>query len=334
MGGGHQGWSVDEWNERGAGQWRGARRWSAGAFLLVGAVLAALATGCGSTAGPTPPPEPRPSAILGPFTPGVFDHAFVDVRTGSVTPMPHGIEGGYSYRRSPDGSMFAFESCCGEFFVASIDGSGLRQITPHRLDAQGAAWSPDGSSLVFQGRRGGDRIGDLFVVDVATGSLRRVTDLEPRRSGWWFMWPSFSPDGRSILFHLPRRHPDPTTWDLWSVPLTGGRSTIVRRDVGMGQYSPNGRTIAYLPSLDPRNATGGSIRLMDMTGESRMLVEDRGIWWPRWSPDGTRIAYAAENHEIHVVDVATGRVRTVGDGGVAEWFDDHTLIVGPGGEHS
>jgi Tol biopolymer transport system component len=209
-----------------------------------------------------------------------------------------------------------------------------RQVTPDRLDAQGASWSPDGSKLVFQGRHALGGIGNLFVVDASTGSLRRITDLHPRQSGWWFLWPSFSADGRSVLFHLPRRHWGPTVWDLWSVPGFGGRPVIIRRNAGMGQYSPNGKTVAYLPSLDPRNATGDSLWLMDRTGETRKVVEDRDIWWPRWSPDGMRVAYAAESYEIHVIDVATGRIRTVVDGGVAEWFDDHTLIVGPGGGHS
>jgi TolB protein len=259
----------------------------------------------------------------------------VDVRTGAITALPEGIDGGYSYRRSPDGSMLAFESCCGTLLVGNIDGTGIRQVTPDRFEAIGAAWSPDGSSLVFQGRD--DReVGNLFVVDVASGAMERITDLRPLSKGWWFLWPSFAPGGETILFHRPRRRVAPSgqVWDLWSVPVSGGEPTIVRRDAGLGQYSPDGRTIAYLPSLNAHHATASSIWLMDATGgDARKLAEDRGIWWPRWSPDGTRIAYATSDEEIHVVAVSTGRIRKVGDGGVAEWFDDGTLIVGPGGDH-
>jgi Tol biopolymer transport system component len=315
-------------------QQQSERRRQAGVFILVSSLCAAFLAGCVEGTGGDGMTSVAPSASATAVPSTLLKEMFVDLRTGETAPLPAGIAGGYSYRVSPDSSRIAFESCCGEFFVANIDGSGAHRVTPDRLDAQGASWSPDGSMLVFQGRKGPGAIGNLFIVDVRAGTLRRITDFQPRQSGWWFLWPSFSADGRSVLFHLPRRHWGPTLWDLWSVPVSGGRPVIIRRNAGMGQYSPNGKTIAYLPSLDPRTATGDSLWLMDRTGETRKVVEDRDIWWPRWSPDGTRIAYAAESYEIHVIDVATGRIRTVVDGGVAEWFDDHTLIVGPGGDHS
>ena len=48
-----------------------------------------------------------------------------------------------------------------------------------------------------------------------------------------------------------------------------------------------------------------------------------------WSPDGTRIA-SSGGGEIHVVDVATGESSHVADGNMAEWLDDHTLVVSTG----
>jgi Tol biopolymer transport system component len=48
--------------------------------------------------------------------------------------------------------------------------------------------------------------------------------------------------------------------------------------------------------------------------------------WPRWSPDGTRIAYVDEGG-VYVVHAATGETSRVIDGGRPEWLDDHTLIV-------
>jgi hypothetical protein len=75
------------------------------------------------------------------------------------------------------------------------------------------------------------------------------------------------------------------------------------------------------------NFAGGGLWLADPDAENpRRLVEGEGIWWPRWSPDGTRIAYS-ELGKIHVVDVATGATIEVAMGGVAEWFDDRTLVV-------
>jgi Tol biopolymer transport system component len=324
---------IDAWNEREPDRRGRELRRKAGVFALVVVLMAAFVGAfarvggsegpAGTAASQTPAP---PSTLL--------KHAFVDVRNGALTPLPEAIDGGYSYRVSPDGSMFAFEACCGKLALVNMAGTGGLQITPDRLNVQGAAWSPDGSKLVFQGRRDGREAGNLFVVRVATGAVKRITDLEPMVNGWWFLWPSFAPDGDTILFHRPRREVAASgqVWDLWSVPVSGGEPTLVRRDAALGQYSPDGRSIAYLPSPNPADAIGRSLWLMDATGgDPRELIEDRGIWWPRWSPDGTRIAYSTTDDEIHVVDVATGQIRKVADGGVAEWFDDHTLIVGPGG---
>jgi dipeptidyl aminopeptidase/acylaminoacyl peptidase len=264
--------------------------------------------------------------------------AFVDLQTGEITPLPQSIAGGYSYRVSPDGTMFAFNenrvSPPVGVTVANIDGTRVRQVTPVGIDAFGASWSPDGSMLVYQGRNAAtSEVGNLFVVDVSTEEVRQITDLKPFSRGWWFMRPSFAPDGRTILFHLPRRHIGPSglVWDLWSVPVAGGEPVLVRRNAGFGAYSPDGRTMAYLSPLTRADATGDALWLVDVAGgDPRALVEGPGIWWPSWSPDGTRIAYAVDKDEIYVVDVATGESTRVAQGGVAEWFDDHTLIVGPG----
>lgn len=66
-------------------------------------------------------------------------------------------------------------------------------------------WSPDGSRLVYQGLDATTFfIGHLFVIDRSTGATTQVTHLKQRENGWWFLSPSFGPDGETILFHLPR----------------------------------------------------------------------------------------------------------------------------------
>ncbi len=75
------------------------------------------------------------------------------------------------------------------------------------------------------------------------------------------------------------------------------------------QISPDGSRIAYLRrSMDVmKDSTRGSIWLIDTTGENhRPLLSDIASYSsPRWSPDGTRLAYvtAAGVHgaELHVI---------------------------------
>jgi Tol biopolymer transport system component len=325
---------LDSWREQEQRQRRTARNRRVGAFALVAALgIVATLIAVNSL------PDRRGTDQVGddptvpvPTRSGRF---FLDLETGATTSLPEGIPQGVFYAASPDGTMVATDPCCDgsdPVWIASIDGTDVRRITEGEMDGYGPRWSPDGSLLVFQGRDGATQeLGNLFVVDVATGRTTRVTDLEPRRYGLWFLSPSFTPDGESILFQLPRGPDYPRQrWDLWVVPVSGGEPTLVRRNATMGAYSPAGEALAF---LDPTGGEWSSPTLLVADGndliDPRVIAEGRAIDWPRWSPDGTRIAYA-DTGEIFVVDVASGETTKVADGGTAEWLDDDTLIVGVG----
>ncbi len=214
--------------------------------------------------------------------------------------------------------------------VANIDGTDAHKVTPAGVDAYGAQWMPDGDSLVYQGRDGStELIGNLFMVDLATGDTTQLTDLGPRISHEWFLAPEPSPDGTTVLFQMPRDIGP--RYDLWSVALKGGEPTIVRRNAGFGVYNPLSGDLAYLDS--PRRVAGGFSSLAlylapNGTDQVKLLARGDAIMWPRFSPDGTRIAYA-DGGEIHIVEVASGRNSVVAEGARAVWVDDDTLIVWP-----
>jgi Tol biopolymer transport system component len=144
------------------------------------------------------------------------------------------------------------------------------------------------------------------------------------QASWWFLSARFTPDGTSVVFHQPRV--PQSTWDMWSVPVTGGEPTLVLRDAAFGQYFPDARTIAFVDSPG-----GNSIQIADPDGSRRTLVHANtadGIWWPEISPDGHRIAYQ-DGGSIYVVRVSTGESSRVAAGDNATWLDDDTLIVSP-----
>ncbi len=214
----------------------------------------------------------------------------------------------------------------------------MRRVTPLStgMDEVNPRWTPAGQ-IVFQGRnRVNEEIGDLYLLDPVTGSTTRLTDLPVQSSHHWFMSASVRPDGQLILFNLPRGQLEDQVWDLWTIGATGGEPQLLQRDAAHGSYSPDGTKIVYLgrPRFEGDTFAGTGIWLADADGrDPRLLVmapgEQEELNWPRWSPDGTRIAYTYQS-AVYVVDVETGQMGKVADGGTPEWLDDHTLIIGRG----
>jgi len=315
---------------------------------ILAAVVWVVATGGLSDRTPTPPaptgpPVPSPTRDLPWPAPVVRQpiYSVIDLSTGETRPLPKSLVGGWSYSVSPDGTRFAYsEGACPpcvppiEVYVGNVDGTGVgRVLTPGVIDAIGPTWSPDGSVLVYQGSGGLNEVGDLFVVDLATEQVRRITDLAPWRLSRFVLSPSFSPDGGTVLFQLPRGSQANisdlrTRWDLWSVPVAGGEPTLVRRDAAMGVYSPEDGTLAYLNA--PQASAGGgywsNLWLADADGSDPRLLLVGEFAFLRWSPDGTRLVYGGDG-KIRVVDVASGQASYVADGVTAEWLDRDTLVV-------
>ncbi|HYZ13402.1 MAG TPA: hypothetical protein VFA08_07315 [Actinomycetota bacterium] len=275
--------------------------------------------------------EPASIGMTLPPSRGLY---FLDLATGQVTGEPSFAALGARHPVvSPDGAKVAFvgidEDLEDAIFVADVDGRHPRPLggttTTGTLIAP--QWSPDGAQIAYQAKGKGQFVGDLFIVDVTTGRARRLTHLDPVSSPLWWMGPRFSPDGEAVLFTFPHGEPGRQTWNVWSVPVSGGKPTLVRSDATDGSLSPDARTIAYFP-VNGTNVPAGDLWLADADGaDARPLVRGELVA-ARWSPDGTRIAYADEGRMgTYIVDVGTGEARRVlDDPSSPEWLDDRTLI--------
>ena len=267
-----------------------------------------------------------------PSEPGVY---LFDLETQQATRVA-GIDPGWPHIAvSPDGTMVAYQGTDPEgkhvIYVANVDGTDIRALEKTAaLDTVGPQFSPDGSQIVYQAKDLGNLVGDLFLVDVATGETTRLTHLEQVSSSFWDMAPTFSPDGQMVLFTRPTSNYVNQSWNLWSVPATGGRPRLVLRDAALGRLSPDGGTIAYFkPS--PEDPLDGDIWLADADGTDARRLARGDLLAPRWSPDGTKIAYVDRGRGgTYVVDVTTGVTSRVLDGAYwPEWIDEQTWIVAP-----
>jgi Tol biopolymer transport system component len=243
------------------------------------------------------------------------------------------FDAGYYYVPSPDGSRMYFEDPDGNASVVAMsDGSQGRRLDPKGdIDYYAGGWSPDGTKIVYQRRdSSGDDFGNLVVEDVASGQTTRITDLEQPSDdvdGWWYLAPTFSPDGKDVVFHWPRAVPSGIKWDLLSVPATGGEPTLLVRNAAQAATS-DGPTYAFVrPVADFFD--GSSIVLAAPDGFHKLVDATwNDIFEPKMSPDGSKIVYS-DDGSITVVDVSTGETSDVAEGRMAAWVDDGTLVVAP-----
>jgi Tol biopolymer transport system component len=326
---------LDSWKQQEDRQRRAARNRRNGALaiaaaiVLSGAFAVASMTGGGEPAPPMGDPTEPPVATPAPT------HQYVNIATGERAPVLTDLTDARLPEVSPDGQRIVFGTCCGfdPLYVATIGGSEWRSITerttltPPNLDGYAAAWIDD-DTILFQGRQAGTQmLGDLYTMDISTGETVIVTDLPDENNGAWIVASDLSPDGTTVLFHLPRGRGENAEWDLWTAPLAGGEPTLLRQDAGFATYTPDG-SIVYLDHPVPFESD--ALWIMDGDGSNaRSLVEGGTITWPAVSPDGARVAYA-HDALVEVVDIGTGEVTEVGPLALDSepaWFDDQTLII-------
>jgi hypothetical protein len=310
-------------------QRRRMRNRKIGAFVVVAAMVVVGGFALVSTqqdAPDVPADTTDPSSVSGPR---VTTHWFVDVATGERWRVGIPLGGASLLEVSPNGEAVAYNTCCDDdaIFVANLDGSDADVVTPDELDGYGPTWIDD-ETILFQGRpEGTSELGDLYVADLSAGEVTMVTDLPDERNGAWIVISDVSPDGTTVLYHLPRGKGGNAEWDLWTAPLAGGEPTLLRKDAGYAQYAADG-SIVFLDHPVPFE--GEAIWIMDGDGsDARPLVERRGasFTWPRVSPDGTRVAYG-HGGKVEWVDVESGEISTTEEfSEEPAWYGDDTLIA-------
>ncbi|MGH7805242.1 MAG: Tol-Pal system beta propeller repeat protein TolB [Candidatus Binatia bacterium] len=100
---------------------------------------------------------------------------------------------------SPDGSKIAFVSARTgnpQIYVMGADGSGVRRLTYQGSYNTSPSWSPKGDLIAYVSR---DQGFNVFTVDVASGKASQVTSGQGNNED-----PSFSPDGRYVVFSSTR----------------------------------------------------------------------------------------------------------------------------------
>ena len=192
-----------------------------------------------------------------------------------------------------------------------------RTLLTHSPHVWGPVVSPDGSEIALNL---GDVDGSwrIWTFSLKDGARRQLTSGEAGE-----VYPRYSPDGSFVFFHTwnaPRRigriarSGGPVTWLSFGQP--GGE--------GYGEVSPDGKTIAFVRS----DREAERIYTAPVSGGAGTLLTSGTL--PRWSPDGSTIAYAIDRRYSGGVFViganGTGQRQITKDGGWPVWWPDGKRI--------
>ena len=184
---------------------------------------------------------------------------------------------------SQDGRTIAFHSLFRDglleaIYLMNADGSGIHSLSPPRLGAEEANWSPDGTTIAFSSNDPGCMFGGCFALSpeiwLINAEGRETARLTFNNSRWQGvntvprdLAPSWSPEGDAIVFQ--RDSPDGTQSAIYVMNRDGNDQKLILQ-------LPVRRTVNSLT----RNRFAKAMRT---TGDMLQLIEQGGNF-PRWGP--------------------------------------------------
>lgn len=220
-------------------------------------------------------------------------------------------------RWSKDGKWIAYvaiqPSGSGDIQIVSADGATTLDLTEIPADDRDPAWSPDSSRIAYtESAAGRTRVA---VVDIETRTAKRLADIPASNLQW-------SADGKSIVFVSDPLLPSDDrrdNKDIFVVSVGGGSPRLLtpgtpRFQESSASWAPDSRQVTFASD----SSGFSNIYILDtQTGAKRALnAAQTDQLVPKWSPDGTNIAYIRNEDSqfnIWVTTLQGGRTIRVSD---------------------
>ncbi|MGQ9643934.1 MAG: prolyl oligopeptidase family serine peptidase [Ignavibacterium sp.] len=294
---------------------------------------------------------------------GNSDIYLIDSNGKNMRPLKNSEKNETEPKFSPDGKSVAFTRD-GQIWQCNLDGSNEKQLTKIYTEAAGFKWSADGKKILFVSsvypecttqecneqkdkakdqskvkaqiftqlmyRHWNDWRGDkrshLFILDVATGNFKDLTegnteDIPPLALGSSNDY-NFSPDGNEIAFTLNPEFSTAisTNLEIYLLSLSSESAPeLISTSKGVDCqpiYSPNGKWLAWTSMKRAGfEADKKDIILFERkTGKMKNLTEelDRSVEEFIWSSDSKTIYFTSQNEinsSIYKLDIESGEIE-------------------------
>jgi TolB protein len=213
---------------------------------------------------------------------GSYELYELDLASGKLVQLTHGIGEVAGPAISPDGRLIVFADNIGQFsriWLMNRDGSDPHQIYAlSGVDSLDPTWSPDGTRILFASGLGTDKL--LYMINPDGSGLQPVgTEFRTRgRTDW-------SRDGSRIASYAG----SPWNWNMYLMNADGtGLHQLQVGGVALAPaFSPDGQWIVFTGYLDhPGDPNGCEIYLMQLqdTRITRLTYNNYCDWQPRWGP--------------------------------------------------
>jgi Tol biopolymer transport system component len=199
--------------------------------------------------------------------------------TGRLTPI---AATSFTVAASPKGRRIAVGKLAGgnrDIYLFDEGGRELARLTSDPAEDSWPAWSPDGKWIAFNSKRDGRW--EIYVIKADGTAERRLTRHESQRS----LSPSWSPDGRRIVFYVEKGDGK----DQINVMNADGSGVTAVTNDAFNNIFP-----VWISKTRIVYGQGKQIVAVDADG-SNMTSLGIESHYARYSPDGSKIAYATRD---------------------------------------
>lgn len=188
-------------------------------------------------------------------------------------------------------AAFSGDEAANLYALDVADGA-ARKLTDNAFEEDQAAWSPDGSEILFRSNEWGPH--NLYLVGADGGEPEPVTADTGGQS-----YPTWSPDGQRIAYEYHSALRPPETTGIYTNTPEGGDPVQLTVGGRQPDWDPREEWIAYVHHEGAHDTW--TIMWVSPDGSDSADVVSRHEWeitGPEWSPDGEYLAF----REQHIVN--------------------------------